>query len=382
MTFKRFCLDTFYGPPLLWALSAGAVLAGLALYTFTVARILLLAVALLLLLCTVLGIVSFIRSLLAKAWLRATLQLVLGLILVILSLPCAMHALIVGIFIDFDRQPPESGWVVSDAVPGLPFTVEYKPAHPFLAEHYRRVVFPSGKHLDIRMNPGGHPYLSVYAFDAPGHLFCLSDGADPPIIVDAAAETVVCKNGAFGFPVASRRFLGAFGPGPIFIPPNHRAPDLLAEAPWQRADCPETLPFAIEYRPPRPYSVAAWRVVFSTGETVPLFISDGVSYGIYQLASGDYYLKGEDEKRFSYRYRIRPADRAMDLYGGPSSDDTESKPAWLEIPPDIVSIIDSSPNGIFCECKSSPEAIVTDVATPVGDTLDSLRRLGTITPRN
>ena len=175
MTFTRFCLDTFYGPPLLWALSAGAVLAGLALYTFTLARILLLAVALLFLLCTVLGIVAFVRSLLAKAWLRATLQLVLG--LAVLAVIGALFAL----------PPQESEWTPSGAESGLPFTVEYKSAHPFLPKHYRRIVFPSGKCLDIHMNPGLHPYLSVYALEAPGHFFCLSDGAAPPLVVNADA---------------------------------------------------------------------------------------------------------------------------------------------------------------------------------------------------
>ena len=176
MTFKRFCLDTFYGPLLLWALSAGAALAGLALYTFTLARILLLAVALpLLLLCTILGLVAFVRSLLAKAWLRATLQLVLGLGLAVGAVFGTVFALVAGSVIGFALRPTESGWTPAGAELGLPFTVEYKPAHPFLAEYFRRVVFPSGKRISVLMDPGGYPSMSVYALDDPD-TYVLSDG--------------------------------------------------------------------------------------------------------------------------------------------------------------------------------------------------------------
>ena len=162
-----------------------------------------------------------------------------------------------------------------------------------------------------------------------------------------------------------------------FIAFGHRLP----KSGGHPSEAGTELPFSIESRPAHPFP--ACQIVFPDGKTVPIFLSDlpsGVDYGVYQLANGDFYLQGESEQWFSWRYRIRPADRAVDLLGGPCCDDTESPLTWLEIPPDIVCIIDADSQGIFCECTSSPEAIVTDVATPVGDTLDNLRRIGSLSP--
>ena len=409
MTFKRFCLDTFYGPLLLWALSAGAVLAGFAFLPFPLARILLLAVALpLLLLCTVLGLVAFVRSLLAKAWLRATLQLVLSLGLAAGAVLGSVFALLAGSILGYALQPPESGWTPAGADLGLPFTVEYKPCHPFLAEYDRRVVFPSGKRIGIGVDPGGYPIMSVYALDDAG-TYVISDGQfGQAFRIGMEAETVDWGNGfawfrlpddfrdisftsgdyvvgsladgsevrltnsvPYGTTLANRRLLGAVGPGGGSEPPD-RAPDFLAPPAWNRADCPETLPFAIEYSfsTARPGKISAWRVRFPAGETVPLFLSTdfGVdAYGLYQLSSGDYGLKCDRENWSCKDFRIRPADRAVDLL---------YKSVWLEIPPDIRSLEMWSSTGLRGRNENGP--VESRTVLPVGDTLASPRRLGTL----
>ena len=409
MTFKRFCLDTFYGPLILWALSAGAALAGLAFYTFTLARILLLAVALpLLLLCTILGIVAFVRSLLAKAWLRATLQLGLGLVLAVGAVVGAFLAFLAGSVLDYALQPPESGWTPTGAELGIPFTVEYKPAHPFLAEYYRRVVFPSGKRIGVLMDPGGYPSMSVYALD-DANTYVLSDGQfGQAFRIGMEAETVdvghslqwfrlpddtsditgssggqifirladgreaTLTNGVpFGTSLDSRRLLGAVGPGGGSEPPD-RAPDFLADSAWQRTNCPDTLPFAIECRfsPTWPHRAAGWRVVFPGGETVPLFLSTDFAvdaYGLYQLSSGDYGLKCDRENWSCNDFRIRPADHAVDLL---------CKPVWLEIPPHLRFLESWSSTGLRGRNENGP--VESRAVLPVGDTLASPRRLGTL----
>lgn len=427
MTFKRFCLDTFYGPLLLWALSAGAALASLALCTFTLARILLLAVALpLLLLCTILGIVAFVRSLLAKAWLRATLQLVLGLGLAVGAVVGAFLALLAGSILGFALQPPESGWTPAGAGLGIPFTVEYKPCHPFLAEYNRRVVFPSGKRIGIGVDPGGYPRMSVYAIDDAG-TYCLSDGQfSQAFRIGMEAETVDWGNGfawfrlpddfrdisfssgdyvvgsladgreikltdsvPYGTTLDSRRLLGAVGPGGGSEPPD-RAPDFLAAPVWQRADCPDTLPFAIEYSssPTRPSQISAWRVRFPTGETSPLFLDtlpvfSDPSYALYQLHTGDYCLKDESGEEFCKDFRIRPADRAVDIYasGGGLLPDLPADaycdpPAWVLIPPDLRTLEMWSTGSL--RGRNENGIVVSPVTYPVGDTLDSPRLLGTL----
>lgn len=411
MTFKRFCLDTFYGPLLLWALSAGAVLAGLAFHTFILARILLLAVALpLLLLCTVLGLVAFVRSLLAKAWLRATLQLVLGLGLAAGAVLGSVFALLAGSILGYALQPPESGWTPAGADLGLPFTVEYKPCHPFLAEYDRRVVFPSGKRIGIGVDPGGYSSMSVYALD-DSNTYVISDGQfGQAFRIGMEAETVDWGNGfawfrlpehfrdicftsgdcvvgtltdgrevtltnsvPFGTSLANRRLLGAVGPGGGSEPPD-RAPDFLAPPAWNRTDCPETLPFAIEYSfsPTRPGQISAWRVRFPTGETSPLFLDtppvfSNPAYALCQLPTGDYFLKDESGDEYCKDFRIRPADRAVDLL---------YKPVWLEIPPDIRSLEMWSSTGLRGRNENGP--VESRTVLPVGDTLASPRRLGTL----
>ena len=430
MTFKRFCLDTFYGPLLLWALSAGAALAGLALYTFTLARILLLAVVLpLLLLCTILGIAAFVRSLLAKAWLRATLQLVLGLGLAAGAVVGAILALLAGSILGFALQPPESGWTPAGADLGLPFTVEYKPCHPFLAEYNRRVVFPSGKRIGVGVDPGGYPRMSVYALDATG-TYCLSDGQfGQAFRIGMETESVDWGNGfawfrlpddfrdisftsgdyvvgsladgsevrltnsvPYGTTLANRRLLGAVGPGGGSEPPD-RAPDFLADPAWNRADCPESLPFAIEYSssPTRPGQIKDWRVLFPTGETTPLFLytptgSSDPFYTLHQLPTGDYYLKDESGDGFRRDFRIRPADCAVDIYasGGIDlpflpADACSDPPAWVLIPPDLRTLAMWSTSGL--QGRNENGLVVSHVTSPVADSLASPRLLGTLSPQ-
>ena len=56
----------------------------------------------------------------------------------------------------------------------MPFALEYRAAHPFLAEYERRLVFASGRKVELEMDTGGGGCFAVYALG--GGKYCLVDG--------------------------------------------------------------------------------------------------------------------------------------------------------------------------------------------------------------
>ena len=95
---------------------------------------------------------------------------------------------------DFRRS--EQPWRGTKTCETLPFSVEYRHAHPFLAEYDKRILFKSGKRVGILNDTGGAGDFAVYAL-RDGRIY-LIDGLDCPFIrseyrVDSVAESVEKK---------------------------------------------------------------------------------------------------------------------------------------------------------------------------------------------
>jgi len=92
---------------------------------------------------------------------------------------------------DFERT--ERPWYGTEANETLPFAVEFRAAHPFLAEYDRRIVFKSGKSVDLTPDTGGAGDFAVYALkDGSYYLMdCLDrDELRSEYLVNTKAETV------------------------------------------------------------------------------------------------------------------------------------------------------------------------------------------------
>lgn len=66
--------------------------------------------------------------------------------------------------------PGGLGAAVTETSTEIPFSLSYKPAHPFLAEYDKAVVFPSGKTIGLAPDSGGggpDPLLADASFHAP-----------------------------------------------------------------------------------------------------------------------------------------------------------------------------------------------------------------------
>ena len=139
------------------------------------------------------GAAAFFVSLFSGRFVRALVQFALG-VLGLVAFAIAfffVHAL--GMAVTEDVTNGEGGWRSSEITEAIPFAVEYKRTHPFLAEYDKRIVFKSGKKIGIWMDTGGGGPFAVYALG--DGKFYLADGLDCDFMrndyrVNVAVETV------------------------------------------------------------------------------------------------------------------------------------------------------------------------------------------------
>jgi len=87
-------------------------------------------------------------------------------------------------------------WVGSEIFEQIPFSIEFQPTHPFLAEYNRRIRFRSGKCVDIDMDTGGRGAFVVYSLGTNGFYIVDSMDRKPDSIecnkyrIDVESETV------------------------------------------------------------------------------------------------------------------------------------------------------------------------------------------------
>lgn len=65
--------------------------------------------------------------------------------------------------IAMENRGPDKGWWSIGPNRTIPFAVEYRSAHLFLAEYERRIVFRSGRRVTLGIDTGGAGAFAVYA---------------------------------------------------------------------------------------------------------------------------------------------------------------------------------------------------------------------------
>lgn len=166
----------------------------------------------LVLLLTLAGLVAFVRSLLGRRWGRALVQLLLGAVAVVL-------AAVGGICADFlawevaSRTPGGIPWASTQGDAPLPFAIECRRAHPFLAEYDKQVAFPSGRRFGLYPDAGGYGDTAVYLLDSGR--YAIAEGLRPHMDwyvyrIDPEAESVdfLYKESWFAFPPDTIRLAG------------------------------------------------------------------------------------------------------------------------------------------------------------------------------
>ena len=194
----RFVFDTAYGPFVAWCCTALLLFASYALspllgnFGFAMVRIM----YAMLLVAAVVNVAAIIKSLADRQSGRGLFQLLLalaGLLLFFFGFLFSFVACgVVAHAISSGYAEVRSAGVTNESA-AVEFAVEYRPAHPFLAEYDKCIVFPSGKRVGINMDTGGAGAFAVYRL--PTGEYYLVDGLDCDFArndyrVNAANETV------------------------------------------------------------------------------------------------------------------------------------------------------------------------------------------------
>lgn len=189
-----FEFKTTLGPIVVWAMASAMLLAGL---VFGDALGLSMSVGwfviVVWLLAGIAGFAAFIVSLISGHPGRALVQFILGIAGFIVFFIAFFFARAFGMMVTERLTNGEGGWEASEITAQIPFSVEYKWAHPFLAEYDKRIAFKSGKKIGVCMDTGGGGPFAVYALG--DGKFYLADGVDCDFMrndyrVDVATETV------------------------------------------------------------------------------------------------------------------------------------------------------------------------------------------------
>lgn len=324
--------------------------------------------------------VAFINALVEKRFGTAILQFFLGLLCLYGFAICFLFAHMAGWSTAHRISSGPTGWAVSEMTERIPFSVEYKPAHPFLAEYDKRIAFKSGKRIGVWMDTGGGGPFAVYAL-GEGEYY-LADGVDCDFMrndyrVNVSNETVeinvdgvwlkipdgtVTVNGRssgslsvkfesgeeksvmitngvpLGKTLESRRFLG-------FIRPNGKfeagTDDPFAgeegrrrmghETDWAPRGLTDELPFEIEDGKRQRY--CSRRLRLKSGKTLEIvhesFSSE--TCGIYRLAPDEYNIVSNFEKDECWQrsYRVNVSNETMDV---------EWDGHWLRLPEGALSV--------------------------------------------
>lgn len=340
----------------------------------------------------VLGIVviaAVVYSLVKHRWLRALGQVLLAgfaaLIFVFGFIAFSACLFAFQVFNNFAET--EQPWFSTAICEELPFSVEYQPSHPFLAEYNKRIAFKSGKRIPICLDPGGVGDFAVYMLEEG--CYYLIDGLDfvwgrSEYRVDHNGESVERKCGKSwmripdgtisvgpwsdtflsvkttngeelvesGMPVGDslkgKRFIGMVTPGGHFIP-GGKEPSIEEDTiTWTASQITDTVPFSYERgesRTKKPYC----RFAFKSGKTVGIYpdLSEG-RHSIYRQQDGRFLFASQEGTMRETLYRIDVANEVVwRYYCG----------YWVTIPEGALSI---------CSLMADSTHVVIEIETEFG----------------
>ena len=332
---------------------------------------------------TLLALSAPIVSLCRRKWGRACAQIGAGFLLVPLYLAGLSLVSIAAMFSKANMdtfRSEDQPWRETKITDELPFSVGYRPAHPFLAEYEKRLAFRSGKRVALRLDSGGAGDFAVYALGPDS--FYLVEGLEHEFMrceyrVNVKTETVemLCGDvvwvqipddtlefeswGADGFFVKTpggrrsvesgvpaegtlegRRFLGYITRRGKFNPGGEE-PNLPARPgkQWEAFGSLDQVPVSVEREKLRSRrGVSAGReflearVVLPSGRNFSFwsFWSDEPYWvSVYGLAAGGYLLVPREGKEPRQVYRVDPAAGTLDClsYGH-----------WVRVPDDAFAL--------------------------------------------
>ncbi len=339
-------VDTVPGPVILWWIAAGASLVGTfaSFFPWAGAHIAYRAALCLLVAATVAAFAIWCRVLARRRWRQAAVQFVLGLVSAPIFVVGFAATFVVGASLAKATTYAGATYgggrtaAVPDGTNGTAFAVEYVPAHPFLAEYRRTVVFPSGKRLGIMMDTGGAGPFAVYRLPSgayflvdgldfdfvrsdyrvspdgetvekmtesrwiplPDGTIAVTGGSSDSIVVETKAGEQIVRGGEpVGDSLLGRVYLGLLRPNGRFEPGSGGDPYATkVDHPWTAATLPAGIPFRFERREGHGRSA---RIVFPSGRTLPLPEFDGKDWKSFSLESGKFIFAGTGLMAETYR---------------------------------------------------------------------------------
>ncbi|MBO4709246.1 MAG: hypothetical protein J5727_05655 [Kiritimatiellae bacterium] len=433
--FVRFALKTAFGPFVVWCGTAFLLFAAYALSpllgSFGIILTNMMVVALLA--AAVVNVAAIVISLVEHKHGRALGQFFLGiagLFLFCVGLAVATFANLSMTLENSTSGPAQSASVTNETA-ALEFAVEYKPAHPFLAEYDKCVVFPSGKRIGVWMDTGGAGAFAVYRL--PTGEYYLVDGLEHDFIrndyrVNTTNETVemMCdetwvkipdktlkvdgsssdsifvktedgeKSVNGGTPVGDslkgRVYVGLLYPKGDFEPGTGDPFADIIEPKWKpvKLDGGE-VPFTLECK--RWKGSHHYRLAFASGARIVLGSNSCTGeggYSLYALEDGHYHLfEAQEKKNISRRkeWRIDAAGETVEVmfkdYFGRYAD------MWVKIPTGATSANGSirviggengKPPSVSIDVKTESGKVTSHDSIPVGDSLSNAKFIGTFQP--
>ena len=429
---KRFVFETAYGPFVTWCCSAVVLFVTYALSPplgrFGIAIVNMMVIVQVI--AAIVNVTALFKSLVEHQHGRAFGQFSLGiagLFLFVFGLAFAFVAHGVVAHATSSGYGPERSASVTNETGALEFAVEYRPAHPFLAEYDKCIVFPSGRRIGVWMDTGGAGAFAVYRL--PTGEYYLVDGLDFDFVrndyrVNTTNETVemMCdetwvkvpdktlkidgrsndsisvktedgeKDVDGGTPVGDslkrRVYIGLLYPSGDFEPGTGDPFADIIEPKWNpvKLDGGE-VPFSLECR--RLRGSYYYRLVFASGTRIALGSRDCIGeegYPLYALDDGHYHLYDARQKDTSWReeWRIDAKGEAIEVmfkdHWGKYGD------LWVKIPKGATSANGSI--GISGGENDKPLSVSIEVNTengkveghdfvPVGDSLSNAKFIGT-----
>ena len=433
--FVRFALKTAFGPFVIWCGMAFLLFAAYALSPVlgSFGIILTNMMVIMLLVATVVNVAAIVISLVEHQSGRGLAQLLLALA----GLPIFFFGLLFSFVTEgVIAHATSSGYAevrcasVTNETAALEFAVEYKPAHPFLAEYDKCVVFPSGKRIGVWMDTGGAGAFAVYRL--PTGEYYLVDGLEHDFIrndyrVNTTNETVemMCdetwvkipdktlkvdgsssdsifvktedgeKSVNGGTPVGDslkgRVYVGLLYPKGDFEPGTGDPFADIIEPKWKpvKLDGGE-VPFTLECK--RWKGSHHYRLAFASGARIVLGSNSCTGeggYSLYALEDGRYHLYDARQKDISWRkeWRVDAKGEVVEVmlkdHQGKYGD------LWVKIPKGAILYHNSI--GVSGGENGKPLSISIDVNTengkvtghdfvPVGDSLSNAKFIGTYQP--
>jgi len=439
----RFVYETAYGPFVAWCFSALLLFAVYAisppLGRFGTAMVNMMVIVQVI--TAIVNITALFKSLVEHQHGRALGQFFLGLAgLFLFGYGLAFAFVVHGVV----AHATSSGYAevrsanMTNETATLEFAVEYRPAHPFLAEYDKCVVFPSGKRIGVCMDTGGAGAFAVYRL--PTGEYYLVDGLEHDFIrndyrVNTTNETVemmcdetwvkipddslgVTSGGVstynsekhvgitvktedgeksvddgtpLGDSLKGRVYVGLLYPRGKFEPGDGDPFADIIEPKWNPVKLDGgAVPFTLECK--RLKGAHHYRLAFASGARLALDSTSCIGEGGYSLCAledGRYHLFEAQKKDVLWRneWRIDAAGEAVEVmfkdHWGKHGD------LWVKIPNGATSANGSI--GVSGGENGKPICVSIDVNTesgkvtghdfiPVGDSLSGAKFIGTFLP--